>query len=99
MNKSLITIITILFISLLFIFSCSQNSSTTGVYLSTDGLQSNPNVIDQTENQFDEIVFAPSNPDIVYAVTKGYLLYKSTDAGNNFSFIINLRDDILNTVP
>ncbi len=46
----------------------------------------------------DDIVFASSNNNIVYAVTKGYLLYKSEDGGVTFSLVKNIRSDVLNVI-
>ena len=81
----------------------------TDLYLSTDGLDTERKVIETEpveDNEFSDIVFSPSDPNIVYAITTGaypatagYDLYKSTDAGESFSKIINLRDDVLNIIP
>ena len=46
-----------------------------------------------------EIVFAPSNPNIVYAETNGYILYRSDDAGVTWRFMVNVRKDVLNVQP
>ncbi|NOR21160.1 MAG: hypothetical protein GQ476_00460 [Candidatus Aminicenantes bacterium] len=69
------------------------------LYLSTDGMQSYTMVIDNIGSTFDDIVFASSNNNIVYAVTKGYLLYKSEDGGVTFSLVKNIRSDVLNVIP
>ena len=53
----------------------------------------------QLDVPFVDIVFAPSNPDIVYAVTDGYLVYRSTNAGASFILMKNVRADVLNVVP
>lgn len=66
------------------------------LYLSTDGLLSYTMVVNNNGTTFDDIVFAPSNNNVIYAVCKGYLLYKSEDAGGTFSLIKNLRQDVLN---
>ena len=66
-----------------------------GLYLSTDGLETSSKVL-SNEDRMSDLVFAPSNPSIVYAVTQGYVLYKSTDAGDAFTEIKDLRDDVLN---
>ena len=68
-------------------------------YLSTDGLQSSAAVLSGLSTVVDDIVFAPSDNTIVYAVMKGYLLYKSTDSGASFSLMKNIRDDVLNVIP
>ena len=43
-----------------------------------------------------DLVFAPSNPSIVWAITQGYVLYKSTNGGASFTQSSNLRDEVLN---
>ncbi len=62
-------------------------------------MQSYTMVIDNNGSTFDDIVFASSNNNIVYAVTKGYLLYKSEDGGETFSLVENIRSDVLNVIP
>lgn len=75
-------------------------SKTNGLFLSTDGLNSESQVIiTEGQKHISDIAIAPSNNDIVYAVTVGYDFYKSTDAGGNFTKIINLRDEVLNIIP
>jgi len=75
-------------------------SKTTGLFLSTDGLITESKVINtEGEKHISDIVIAPSNNNIIYAITVGYDLYKSVDAGDNFTKIINLRDDVLNKIP
>ena len=79
------------------------------LYLSTDGLATEIKVVEVEEVEdihFADIVFSPNDPNIVYAITtgaypytSGYNLYKSTDAGESFIKISNLRDDILNVIP
>ena len=51
------------------------------------------------EAPFHDIVFAPSDPNIVYAATEGYLVYKSTDAGATWTLMKNVRADVLNVQP
>ncbi len=68
------------------------------LYLSINGLLSFTMVINNNGTTFDDIVFAPSNNDVVYAVCKGYILYKSQDGGVTFTLIRNLRQDVLNVV-
>ena len=48
------------------------------------------------ENHVTDIVFSPTEPSIVYAIGVGYDLYKSTDSGESFTKIVNLRTDVLN---
>ena len=74
-------------------------SKTSGLFLSTDGLNTESQVISTFgQNHISDIVIAPSDNDIVYAITVGYDVYKSIDAGENFTKIINLREDILNKI-
>lgn len=69
-----------------------------GLYLSKDGLKSEKRVIDVNDN-ISDVVFAPTDPNKVYVIQNGYILHKSTDAGESFTRIINLRDEILNVLP
>ncbi|MCH7482818.1 MAG: hypothetical protein IIC31_08345 [Chloroflexi bacterium] len=73
---------------------------------SRDGLRSVQTVVaaPQVEAQgglspFREIVFAPSDPSVVYAEADGYLLYRSDDAGATWRLVANVRADVLNAVP
>lgn len=65
------------------------------LYLTTDGFASEVKLF-SAGKKFNDIVFAPSDSTIVYAVTSGFLLYKSTDSGASFTLIKNLRNDVLN---
>ena len=65
------------------------------IKLSTDGLTSSLQVITMDAN-IGEIVFAPSDPTIVYTVTDGLVVYRSDDAGASFTQIVNIRSDVLN---
>ena len=47
---------------------------------STDGLQTAQTVM-QNDLAIRDIVFAPSNPSVVYSETDDYVLYRSDDAG------------------
>lgn len=60
------------------------------VYRSANGLQSKDLVLTAMD-RVDDIEFAPSKPSIVYLATKGYHIYKSTDSGLTWSYLINLR--------
>lgn len=75
-------------------------SNINGVFLSTDGLETNNQVITITESQnhVADIVIAPTESSIVYVVTVGYDFYKSIDSGASFTKIINLRDEVLNVI-
>lgn len=68
------------------------------LYLSTDGLNSETQVINTTES-ISDVVFAPSNTSVAYAITIGYDVYRSVDSGASFSKVVNLRDDVLNVIP
>ena len=72
-----------------------------GLYLSTNGLSSVTKVvdIDQNAGQISDLVFAPSDPTIVYMITDGYIIYKSSDRGATFSQIGDLRNEVLNKNP
>ncbi len=72
------------------------------VYLSTNGLDSKREVLSlpmyEKEIRVGDIVFAPSNPDIVYIITEGYYFYRSTNGGENFRKIKNLRSEVLDVI-
>jgi len=66
------------------------------VYRSGNGLQSQVLVLTALD-RVDDIEFALSRTEVVYMATKGYNIYKSTDSGLTWSYLINLRSDgILN---
>jgi len=65
------------------------------LFRTTDGMTDSTPVLESSK-QFDDIAFAPSNNSIVYAITTGYLLYKSSDSGATWTQIKNLRSDVLN---
>jgi hypothetical protein len=72
------------------------------LYITQDGFNSFQKVIDRPSRDskhVSDVVFAPSDPNIVYAVMVGYDLYKSTDSGGAFTKLLNLRDDVLNKIP
>ncbi|UCF49982.1 MAG: hypothetical protein JSU91_00440 [Thermoplasmatales archaeon] len=79
------------------------------LYLSKDGLDTFEKVIEIERTgsiHFADIVFAPSSPNIVYAITTGdypstpgYNLYRSNNSGDSFTKIVNLRTDVLNVIP
>ena len=73
-------------------------SSQSQLRRSTNGLAS-VTVVGEAANPFREIVFAPSDPSVVYAETDGYLLYRSDDAGITWRFVVNVRDEVLNVQP
>jgi hypothetical protein len=43
----------------------------------------------------DDFEFAPSDPRIVYAATRGYDVYRSDDAGDTWRLVVSLRPEIL----
>ncbi|NKB32773.1 MAG: hypothetical protein GKR91_06710 [Pseudomonadales bacterium] len=63
---------------------------------SSDG-GTNAEIVLEADNQIHDIMHAPSDPNIVYVATEGYLVYKSTDNGESFEFLGNLRESVLNT--
>jgi photosystem II stability/assembly factor-like uncharacterized protein len=70
--------------------------------LTEDGFKTGKKVITgsiRDTKHFSDVVFAPSDPKTVYAIAVGYDLYKSTDSGETFTKLGNLRQDVLNKVP
>lgn len=65
------------------------------VFRSTDGFATDPPKV-LTLNKVSDIVFAPSDPSVVWLIAEGYLLYKSTDNGASFTLTKNLRSGVLN---
>ena len=65
---------------------------------STDGLNTAAAVMD-ADRAIREIVFAPSDPDVVYAETDGYVLYRSDDAGLTWRQLVRGREEVLNVQP
>ena len=65
---------------------------------STDGLAS-MNVVMSNPGTVREIVFSPSNPNVVYAETDGYVLYRSDDAGLTWRLLVKGREQVLNVQP
>ena len=75
-----------------------------GLYLSTNGLRTNYKVseIGTSIRGFGhvcDVAFAPSNNEVVYMISLGYNVYKSTDSGETFTKIANLREGVLNVLP
>lgn len=81
-----------------------RDSVQTSLYRSTDGLQTYKKVVTTVGSSddpdirfaFEDIVFAPSDPSIVYAATTGLLVYKSIDGGESFTMMKNIRSEVLN---
>lgn len=65
------------------------------IYKSTDGLENYSGVL-EVEKTVEDIEFALSNPNVVYAACEGFDIYKSTDAGSTWTKLINLRSEIIN---
>ena len=65
---------------------------------STDSLTT-VQVVMRPTSSVREIVFAPSDPKVVYAETDGYVLYRSDDAGQTWRLMVNVRDEVLNVQP
>jgi photosystem II stability/assembly factor-like uncharacterized protein len=59
----------------------------------TDGFATITTVMTAPDNDFSvmAIEVSPSDSNIIYATTKGLLVYKSVDAGLNFTQVANLR--------
>ncbi len=80
--------------------------SQTQIYRSTNGLRTQSAAAvthgaaaADADAPFRDIAFAPSDPSVVYAAKDGYLLYRSDDGGASFTFVVNIRDEVLNVVP
>ena len=74
-----------------------------GLYLSTNGLKTSIKVSDigtsvRGFGHVCDVAFSQSDNNIVYMISLGYNVYKSTDAGQTFTKIVNLRDDVLNVL-
>lgn len=63
------------------------------LFKSEDEMETHKKVFEVFDGGFDDIEFT-SNPEIIYASGAGYRVYKSTDGGDSFSQIANLRDFI-----
>ncbi len=67
------------------------------VYLSTDGLATPATLKFTASRKVMDIEFAPSNPNIVYASSDGYEIWRSGDGGDTWSPVANLRTTVLTT--
>ena len=65
---------------------------------STDGLAS-MKVVVSDPGTVREIVFSPSNLNVVYAETDGYVLYHSDDAGLTWRLLVDGRAKVRNRQP
>jgi hypothetical protein len=80
---------------LLFFGSNPTDYQSYKIYKSTDELESYSGVL-EVEKTVEDIKFALSNPNVVYAACEGFDIYKSTDAGSTWTKLINLRSEIIN---
>lgn len=72
------------------------------LHITKDGFKSHEVIINrptQDSKHASDIVFSQSNPKIVYAIFVGLDLYKSTDGGESFIYLLNLRKDVLDKIP
>ncbi len=65
-----------------------------GVYRSANGAATWRLVL-PTARRIDDFEFAPSEPRVVYAATRGYEVYRSDDAGDTWRLLVNLRASVL----
>ncbi len=65
-----------------------------GVFRSADGAATWRLVL-PTTRRVDDFEFAPSDPRIVYAATRGYDVYRSDDGGDTWRLLVSLRPDVL----
>jgi photosystem II stability/assembly factor-like uncharacterized protein len=72
----------------LVLFSRGSND----LYLTIDGFTTTETVLSAAD-EVQDIEFALSDPNIVYAATTGYSVYRSDDAGASFTLLVNLRTD------
>jgi hypothetical protein len=70
-------------------------SSQTTLNLSEDGLVSFNPVLSTNAN-IEEIVFAPSDPSIVFVTADGLEVYRSDNGGRSFRQLVNIRAELLN---
>ena len=77
------------------LFRSSDGLRTYSKVATTEGLSDDPDM----RFAFEDVVFAPSDPSIVYAATTGLLVYKSVDGGASFMLMKNIRSEVLNVAP
>ncbi|HEY7568163.1 MAG TPA: hypothetical protein VH762_11365 [Gemmatimonadaceae bacterium] len=65
-----------------------------GIFRSTNGAAT-WRLVQPTTRRVDDFEFAPSDPRIVYAATRGYDVYRSDDAGDTWRLVVSLRPEIL----
>jgi len=73
----------------------ARSSGGSIIHRSADGLATRSTVL-TTSGEIQDIVFAPSDPTVVYVGASGFLIYKSTDSGATFSFIKDIRSQVSN---
>lgn len=64
------------------------------LYYTANALGTSTEVVSETQ-AFDDVEFAPSDPNIVYAVSRGYNVYRSVNGGAAFTLMSNLRATVL----
>lgn len=70
-------------------------SNGSGICKSTDGLDNITQVFTlETGSSLFDMVFDSSDPDLIYLAIAHYLVYKSTDGGDAFTQVANLREFI-----
>ncbi len=69
------------------------------LWFSDDGLATANQVVNNAIDFFQDIEFALSDPQVIYAITRGYHLYRSDDGGQTFQFINDLRTNVINVIP
>ncbi len=69
------------------------------LWFSDNGLTSATQVVNGAVDFFQDIEFSPSDPLVIYAITRGYHLYRSSDGGTTFQFVIDLRTSVINLIP
>ena len=69
------------------------------LWFSDDGLTTANKVVDTAVDFFQDIEFSASDPLVIYAITRGYHLYRSGDGGQRFQFVKDLRTDAINAIP
>ena len=70
------------------------------LWFSDDGLATaGVRVVDGAVDFFQDIEFSASDPQVIYAVTRGYHLYRSDDGGQSFRFVVDLRTSVINAIP
>ena len=75
-------------------FAAYGSDAGNGLIQSTDGLNTFNIVLNVGADRVEDIEFVPSDASLVFCSTNGLKIYKSTDGGNSFSLLANLREYI-----